>query len=210
MRVDEVVRCHDRDCIQVDLVRHAVPNIEVDTARVRVVMVYETVAPDPTDDLDAGDDALFARTTLQAFRDAGADVSSLRDLADLGVYATPAVKCLKREARIPAVTVRTCSALLEQELALFPDLRAILLMGDVAIASLNAIARRAGEPRVVPAGSTYRIRGGDYRFRGIPVLPSYLQAGPAYFIEASKRAMIAEDIAAALVVASTDRPAAAS
>jgi uracil-DNA glycosylase len=98
------------------------------------------------------------------------------------------VKCVKLDARIPAATVRTCSRHLEDELALFPQLQAILLMGDVAIASLNAIARRSGEPRVIPAGSTYRIRGGDYRFRGIPVLPSYLQAGPAYFIEASKRA----------------------
>jgi hypothetical protein len=71
-------------------------------------------------------------------------------------------------------------------------------MGDVAITSLNAIARRAGEPRVVPAGATYRLRGGDYRFRGLKVFPSYVQAGPSFFIEKSKRRMIAEDIAAAL------------
>jgi len=30
------------------------------------------------------------------------------------------------------------------------------------------------------------------------VFPSYLQAGPSFFIEKSKRRMIAEDIAAAL------------
>jgi hypothetical protein len=61
----------------------------------------------------------------------------------------------------------------------------------------------------VPAGPTYRIRGGDFRFRGCRVFPSYLQAGPAFFIEASKRRMIAEDIAAAMAHASAPVPAAA-
>jgi len=74
-------------------------------------------------------------------------------------------------------------------------------MGDVAIAAVNDIARRAGERRVVPAGSTYKIRGGEFTWRGMRVLPSYLQAGPSFFIEKSKRKMIAEDIAAALALA---------
>jgi len=71
-------------------------------------------------------------------------------------------------------------------------------MGDAAIKAVNAIAKRNGEPRVVPSGATYKLRGGDYRFRGMKVIPSYVQAGPAFFIEQSKRRMIAEDIAAAL------------
>jgi hypothetical protein len=72
-----------------------------------------------------------------------------------------------------------------------------MLMGDVSIKSLNDIAARAGEPRVIPAGATYKIRGQDYRFRGKRAFPSYLQAGPSFFIEKSKRRMIAEDLAAA-------------
>ncbi len=71
-------------------------------------------------------------------------------------------------------------------------------MGDVAIQALNGIAQRAGEQRVIPAGATYKIRGQEYRFRGARAFPSYLQAGPSFFIEKSKRRMIAEDIAAAL------------
>ena len=71
-------------------------------------------------------------------------------------------------------------------------------MGDVAIKAVNHIARRLGEPRVIPAGSTYKIRGAEYTFRGARVFPSYLQAGPSFFIEKSKRRMIAEDIASAL------------
>ena len=60
------------------------------------------------------------------------------------------------------------------------------------------IARRSGEPRVIPAGSTYKIRGGEFTFRGARALPSYVQAGPAFFVEKSKRKMIGEDIRKAL------------
>jgi hypothetical protein len=77
-----------------------------------------------------------------------------------------------------------------------------MLMGDVAIKALNYVARRAGQKRVIPAGSTYKIRGQKYSLNGIRVLPSYLQAGPSFFIEKSKRRMIAEDIAAGLRLAS--------
>jgi hypothetical protein len=38
-------------------------------------------------------------------------------------------------------------------------------------------------------------------FRGRRAFPSYLQAGPAYSVEKSKRRMSAEDIAAALKLA---------
>ena len=71
-------------------------------------------------------------------------------------------------------------------------------MGDVAIKAINYIAKRAGKGRVIPAGSTYRIRGQKYCFQGKRVFPSYLQAGPSFFIEKSKRKMIAQDIATAL------------
>jgi len=70
-------------------------------------------------------------------------------------------------------------------------------MGDVAIKAVNMIAKRSREPRPVPAGSTYKIRGNEFFFRGKRVFPSYLQAGPSFGIEKSKRRMIAEDIAAA-------------
>ena len=81
---------------------------------------------------------------------------------------------------------------------LFPNVKVILLMGDVAIRSINYIAKSVGEDRVIPAGSTYKIRGSDYHFRGMRAFPSYLQAGPSFFIEKSKRRMIVEDIAEAL------------
>jgi uracil-DNA glycosylase len=71
-------------------------------------------------------------------------------------------------------------------------------MGDVAIKAFNRMAKRQGIGRVIPAGSTYKIRGTPYSYFGKRVFPSYLQAGPAFFIEKSKRQMIAEDISQAL------------
>ena len=40
---------------------------------------------------------------------------------------------------------------------MFPNVKLFLLMGDVAIKAMNYIAQRAGEGRVIPAGSTYKI-----------------------------------------------------
>jgi uracil-DNA glycosylase len=112
------------------------------------------------------------------------------------------VKCGKTGYGIASGTVKTCAAMvLRSELALFPNVRAWLLMGDVAIKAVNEVARLSGEPRVIPAGATYKIRGQAYAFRGGRAFPSYLQAGPSFFIEKSKRDMIARDIAAALETA---------
>jgi uracil-DNA glycosylase len=68
----------------------------------------------------------------------------------MGVYLTTAVKCSKTGYAIGTDTVRVCSYLLEKELALFPNLKAYLLMGDVAIKAVNFIARRSGVGRVIP------------------------------------------------------------
>jgi uracil-DNA glycosylase len=189
MRPSDLVVCRGFPCADVARDAYAVSAGAVDPDAVSVVLVAEASPADP---------ALAAETTVLAFRGAGEQVDSLADIAGLGVYLTTAIKCGKTRYAISTQTIRTCAALLDVALGLFPLARSLLLMGDVAIKAVNAVARANGEPRVVPAGSTYRLRGGDYRFRGLKVFPSYLQAGPAYFIEAAKRRMIAEDIAAAL------------
>lgn len=198
MRVSKCVACSGFPCSDVKHECYIVPNVSVKPATVSVVMVSEA-APDNADDyFYAEGDPLFQRTTVQAFNDAGANVSSVRDLVNRGVYLTTAVKCGKTGYGIQTDTIRECSRLLETELLLFPKAKVLMLMGDVAIKALNCIAHRAGERRVIPAGSTYKIRGQEYFFRDARVFPSYLQAGPSFFIEKSKRRMIAEDIVAAL------------
>ena len=146
----------------------------------------------------AGGHPSFEQTTVQAFNQAGVPVSSLQELLDKGIYFTTAVKCGKTGYGIKAATIKACSFILEAELNLFPNVQAYLLMGDVAIKGINYIAKRASKERAIPAGSTYKIRGGEYYFRGQRAFPSYLQVGPSFGIEKSKQRMIAEDITAAL------------
>ncbi len=198
MRVSECVGCKEFPCTDVKHDRYIVPDIEVRPEDVSIVMISEAAPENRGDYYYAAGDPLFQQTTVQAFNDAGADVSSIQDLLAMGVYLTTAVKCGKTGYGIKAATITECSRILEKELALFPDVQVFLLMGDVAIKAVNYIAKRAGEARVIPAGSTYKIRGQEYTFRGRRAFPSYLQAGPSFFIEKSKRRMIAEDIAAAL------------
>jgi hypothetical protein len=204
MRVSDCVQCETFPCEDVNHGGYRVPVVKVDPSSISLVLISEAAAPDPADNYYAPGEPLFEQTTLLAFQEAtalnpaGAGISSFADLLGLGVYLTTAVKCSKTGYGIKAATIKECSTLLERELSLFPNLQAYLLMGDVAIKALNYIARRAGEGRVTPAGSTYKIRGQPYHFQGRRVFPSYLQAGPSFFIEKSKRTMIAEDLAEAL------------
>jgi len=197
MRVNEYVRCLDFPCTDVRHECYVVPDVAV-RPETSIVLISEAAPADPGDYYYAPGNPLFQQTTVQAFQDAGAQVSSIADILDLGVYLTTAVKCGKTGYGIEAGTIRQCSFLLEQELALFPNVQVFLLMGDVAIKAVNYIAARTGQGRVIPAGSTYKIRGSQYFFQGKRAFPSYLQAGPSFFIEKSKRKVIAEDIAAAL------------
>jgi len=198
MQVNKHVACKAFPCADVRHACYLVPNIDLKPEHISIVLISEAAPPDPGDYYYATGNPLFQQTTVQAFNDAGASVTSIQDILALGVYLTTAVKCGKTGYGIQAATIQECSLILEQELAMFPNVQAFLLMGDVAIKAVNYIARRAGEGRVIPAGSTYKIRGGEFFFRGKRAFPSYLQAGPSFFIEQSKRKMIAQDIAAAL------------
>jgi uracil-DNA glycosylase len=198
MRIHQQIGCEKFPC---DDVRHEcynVANIELDPNDIRAVLISEASPNDPGNSYYAGSGSLFMQTTLQAFKDAGAQVETIEDILRLGVYLTTAVKCGKTDYGIKTGTIEECSCILEKELALFPNVRTFLLMGDVAIKAINFIAKREGEGRVIPAGSTYKIRGQAYFYKGRRAFPSYLQAGPSFFIEKSKRRMIAEDLATAL------------
>ena len=200
MRVSECIQCSTFPCMDVKTDAHIVPDIEFDPALVSLVLISEAAPEDSGNYYYAEGDPLFQQTTLQSFISAGIAVDSFRELQDMGIYFTTAVKCAKTGYGIKAATIKECSLLLEKELDLFPNVKAYLLMGDVAIKAVNYIAKRAGGRRAIPAGSTYKIRGGDFYFRGVRAFPSYLQVGPSFGIEKSKQQMIGEDIAAAMEI----------
>jgi uracil-DNA glycosylase len=200
MKISDCIGCKEFPCVDVRHAGYIIPDVDIDPADISILMISEAAPAESKDYYYAGGDSQFESTTLLAFQDAGAEVSSFMDVLDLGVYLTSAVKCGKTRYGIKAGTIKECSLILEKEMALFPDVKVILLMGDVSIKAINYIAKRAGEGRVIPVGSTYKIRGQEYYFRDLRVFPSYLQAGPSFGIEKSKRRMIAEDIAAGLAL----------
>jgi uracil-DNA glycosylase len=201
VKPNATVKCVDFPCTDTSHLSYLVPGMEIDPASVSILLISEAAPVNTADYYYAGADALFAQTTLLAFQDAGVKVTSIQDILGLGVYLTTAVKCGKTGYGIATKTIENCSTLLEKEIGLFPNVKIYLLMGDVAVKAVNMIAKRNHEPRVIPAGSTYKIRGGEFSFRGARALPSYVQAGPAFFVEKVKRRMIAEDIGIALQIA---------
>ena len=202
MRVNDCVKCVKFPCDDVKHECYLVPDIRLRPELVSLIVISEAAPERASDYYYAQGNPLFQQTTVQAFKDAGKDVSSIQDLVDLGIYFTTTVKCGKTGYGLKSSTVAECSTLLEKELALFPKVKVFMLMGDVAIKAINSIAKRNGGSWVIPSGATYKIRKQQYMFQDKRVFPSYLQAGPSFFIEKSKRRMIAEDIASALTLIS--------
>lgn len=167
---------------------------EIDVRGIRILMMCEAPPDTGGDLLHLDGDSMFVRNTLMAFESAGVELKSITELPDRGVYLTAAVKVPNPGGIIPASVIKEHSFALEEEISALPNLKAILLMGDTAIKALNYISRRRYGKRATPAGSTYKIRDGEYYYSGIRVFPSYLQTGKNFLIEKSKRRMVAEDI----------------
>jgi hypothetical protein len=193
------VKCADFPCSDVNKDRYSVPDIEIEPEKIRAIMVSEAQPQVAGDYFYEQCNPFYAQTTVQAFDDAGLRVSSMEDVLNLGVYVTTAIKCAKTAYSIFPETVENCCfRILEKEITLFPGIKTILLMGDTAIKAMNYIAKKNDGKRLVPGGSTYKIRKDEYFYGRLRVFPSYLQTGKSYLIEKSKRKMIAEDIKAAL------------
>ncbi|HUU62053.1 MAG TPA: uracil-DNA glycosylase family protein [Acidimicrobiia bacterium] len=200
MRPSTHIACSEFPCGDVDHQRHEVAGGNIDPGRVRLIVVAEAPAADAADGLFARDLPFHLETTLDAFRAAGLAAASRRELEARGIYLTTAVKCAKVGYGVGRPTVEACSHLLEKEVDLFPAARVIMLMGEVAIGAFNTIARRRTGKRLIPSGPTWRARGGECRFEGKRVFPSYLPTGRSYLIERSKREMIAADLRAGLAL----------
>lgn len=166
----------------------------IEPGRIRIVMVCEAFPENMRDYFYSSSDSLYVTNTVDAFNNAGIKVKSIVDIVDKGVYLTVAVKEPRKGLVVPAKTIEKYSGELEEELDLFPNIKAILLMGDAAIKALNLISRRLDKARAIPAGSTYKIRHEKFYFGKIRAFPSYLPTGKNFLIEKSKQRMVAEDI----------------
>jgi hypothetical protein len=199
MRPSKCLKCPDFPCSDVNKQAYTIPDIDVEPEKIRAIMISESPPESKGDYFYASNSPSFMETTVQAFKEAGVKVASMKDVLERGIYVTTAIKCAKTAYSIQPETIDNCSfRILEKELALFSKIKAALLMGDSAIRAMNYIAKKNTDKRLIPSGSTYKIRKNEYFFKQLRVFPSYLQTGKSYLIEKSKRKMIAEDIKAAL------------
>ena len=198
MKISEKMGCINFPCSDIDKNSYILPTAEINADDIRIIMIAEAPPNDKADYFYADGKPFYLETTLQAFRDAGTEVSSMRNILELGVYITTAIKCGKTQYAVSPNTMKNCSVILEQEISLFPNIKVFMLMGGVAIKMMNGIWKKETGKRVIPAGSTYKIRGQAYYYKNRRVFPSYTPAGKNFLIEKSKRRMVAEDIREAL------------
>ena len=170
-------------------------NIEIDPLMIKAIMINEVVPSDALQDFYGVPDADYLKTTIPLFQGAGAEVKSIQDILQMGIYITNAVKTPKTKYAIEKSSIEDSLPYLEAELSLFPNVKVIMLMGDVAKKSFNMITKKATRKNVIPAVSTYKLRTTEIYYKGIRVMPSYIMTGGNILIEKSKVAMATEDIA---------------
>lgn len=169
-------------------------DVEVDPLGIRAVMINEVVPADPLQDFYGWGDSDYLRSAVSLLRGAGAEVACIQDVLRMGIYITNAVKSPKTEYAIEKGRIEDSLPYLERELALFPDVKVIMLMGDVAKKAFNMIAKKTTKKNIVPAVSTYKLRGSELFYGSIRVMPSYIMTGGNILIEKSKVMMATEDI----------------
>ena len=175
-------------------------DIDIDPLTIKAIMINEVVPSDPVQDFYGAPDADYLKTTIPLLQGAGTAVSSIQDILQLGIYITNAVKAPKTEYVIDKSSIENSLPYLEAELSLFPNIKVIMLMGDVAKKAFNMITKKSTKKNAVPAVSTYKLRNSEIYYKGIRIMPLYIMTGGNILIEKSKVAMATEDIATMLEI----------
>lgn len=194
MNPSDKIFCKTYPCNDIEKNSYQIPYLDINPEKIKIIMISEVPPLDPKDYFYSSGNPFYMETTKQAFNDAGHPINSINDILNLGVYITTAVKCAKTGSSISTDTIKECSFILEEELKLFPNAKAYILLGDVAIKSFNYISKRNTNKPTIPNGSTYKLRSQSFFYEDKRVFPSYIITGKNFLIEKSKRKMIAEDI----------------
>ncbi|MDE7354345.1 MAG: uracil-DNA glycosylase [Acetatifactor sp.] len=175
-------------------------DIDIEPLTIKAIMINEVVPDDPLQDFYGTPDADYLKTTIPLLQGAGTEVTSIQDILKMGIYITNAVKTPKTGYTIDKSSIENSLPYLEAELSLFPNIKVIMLMGDVAKKAFNMIAKKSTKKNVIPAVSTYKLRNSEIHYKGIRIMPSYIMTGGNILIEKSKVTMETEDIAAMLKI----------
>lgn len=170
-------------------------DIDLNPDKIKAILVNEVVPSDPCQDFYGGPEADYLSTTIPLFQSAGIDVNTIEDILKLGIYITNAVKTPKSDYTIERQTIAESLPYLEKELSLFPNVKVIMLMGDVAKKAVNMIAKKQTKGNIIPAVATYKLRNSEIYHQGIRYMPSYIMTGKNILIEKSKFQMASEDLA---------------
>jgi uracil-DNA glycosylase len=194
--INENLKC-DYPCTDINR-NMRYPKTSLDANLIRLAMISEAPSGDYSNYFYKDISASFFQTTKTAFQDAGVSVEDYDDLTNMGIYLTTAIKCSKKDYLVSTKTIKNCADILEKELSQFPNIKAIMCMGDFAIKAINYLYKNKVGKAPIKSGSTYKIRKEIFEIKGIRFFPSYTQTGDSFNIEKSKRKMISEDIEIAL------------
>ena len=171
------------------------PDCEIDPESIKVIMISEVPPKNPEDWFySTAPDPDYMRSTFDLFAAAGVQVKNMRDILDMGIYVTTAVKSPKTGYTVEPSVIKAHLPMLKAELSLFPNLKVIMLMGDVAKKAVNMITKAETKKNVIPSLPTGRILNNAYYWGDIRVFPSYIMTGKNLLIEKGKCDTIADDI----------------
>ena len=170
----------------------------IDLKNIKAIMINEVVPKNPDDWFySKTDDPENRKTALGLFERAGVPIKSMDDILNFGIYITAALKTPKKSSAADPEIIKTQLPLLESEVAMFSNLKLIMLMGDVAIKMLNMIAKAKTNKNACPTGAAGRRKHWDnneFYWGGIRIFPSYIMTGKNLLIEPFKRDTISDDI----------------
>lgn len=169
-------------------------NIEIDPFTIKAIMINEVVPANPLHDFYGSSNADYVKTAISLFQKAGSEFFSIDDILQAGIYITNAVKTPKTEYSIEKRYIENSLPYLETELSLFPNIKVIMLMGDVSKKVFNMIAKKQQGKNIIPSVSTYKLRNSKIYYKEMRIIPSYIMTGGNLLIEKSKVNMITEDI----------------
>lgn len=169
-------------------------DVDVVPENIKAVLINEVVPQDPDNDFYGKQEGEYLSAAISLFYNAGIAVKTAKELLDLGIYITNAVKKPKSHTSVERSMIEESLPFLEKELSLFPNVQVVMLMGDVAKKAMNMIAKRTTKRNAIPAVSTYKLRHSEIYYKNIRLMPSYIMTGTNILIEKSKFQMASEDI----------------
>lgn len=169
-------------------------DVDVVPENIKAVLINEVVPQDPDNDFYGKQEGEYLSAAISLFYNAGIAVKTAKELLDLGIYITNAVKKPKSHTSVERSMIEESLPFLEKELSLFPNVQVVMLMGDVAKKAMNMIAKKTTKRNAIPAVSTYKLRHSEIYYKNIRLMPSYIMTGTNILFEKSKFQMASEDI----------------